>query len=144
MIRQKVTYSDLNAKQQELFNFTKLASALIDYNLVAIKLDDDYLGADFLIYDADNDGKTIKVQLKGRINVESKYIGKNLYMAFPLETHGDEWVIIDHDKLAELWMTGNESKSWNHGQGGYSAKSVPKQIMAQVIDMSLYGILKIH
>lgn len=136
----KITYKDLNSKQKELYNLTKLSAALIELNLTTIKLSDDYKGADFLMIDMDT-ADTFKVQLKSRITVDAKYLGHDLYIAFPIKTRGKEWVIVKHDELVKVWMKENTSKSWNSGKGYYSAGNVPGGIVDKVIKMSLVGIL---
>lgn len=59
----KIKYSDLNARQKEIYNFQKVAAILADYGFNCIKLADDWQGADFLAYH--KDGKeTLRIQLK--------------------------------------------------------------------------------
>ncbi|MDQ2070656.1 hypothetical protein [Natronospira bacteriovora] len=115
----RIDYSELTAKQKEIYNFQKVASELADFGFNCIKLSDDWQGADFLAYH--KDGKeTLKVQLKSRVSVYQKYLGKELYLAFPVD---DTWYLIEHDKLVELvrentnWL---ETESWCE-RGGYSA-----------------------
>ena len=115
----KILYDDLNAKQKEIFNFQKLAARLADYGFNCIKLADDWQGADFLAYH--KDGKeTLKIQLKPRIGIDQKYVGKSLFLAFPIN---DDWYLIEHDKLIALvgkntnWL---RTASWKK-KGGYSA-----------------------
>ncbi|MGB9150676.1 MAG: hypothetical protein WCB36_10560, partial [Burkholderiales bacterium] len=80
---EKVKYSDLNSRQKEIFNFQKVAGLLADYGFNCIKLTDDWQGADFLAYHT-NGSDTLKVQLKSRLSIAQKYIGKSLFMAFPI------------------------------------------------------------
>jgi hypothetical protein len=70
-----IRYDSLNAKQKELFNFQKLAATLADYGFNCIKLADDWQGADLLAYHF-NRTLTLKIQLKARINIQKKYLGK--------------------------------------------------------------------
>jgi len=79
MFQKKIQYSDLNAKQKENYNFHKVTSALADYGYNSMRLSDDWQGADFIAISGDD---MIKVQLKGRITIDKKYIGKNIYVAF--------------------------------------------------------------
>jgi hypothetical protein len=74
---------ELDSKQKEIYNFQKVAAKLADYGYNCIKLADDWLGADFLAYHKDGE-ETLKVQLIGRLLADRKCVGKNLYMAFPL------------------------------------------------------------
>ena len=115
----KIRYRDLNAKQKEIFNFQKLAARLADYGFNCIKLADDWQGADFIAYHK-NGKETLKVQLKPRVTIYKKYIGKSLFVAFPVN---DDWYLIEHDKLVALvgknanWLN---TDSWNK-KGEYSA-----------------------
>ena len=77
-----VHYSELTAKQSEIYNFQKVASLLADYGFNCIKLSDDWQGADFLAYHKDGN-ETLKVQLKSRITIDKKYLGRGLYITFP-------------------------------------------------------------
>ncbi len=79
---EKIQYKGLKPKQQEIYNFQKLSGILADYGFNCIKLADDWNGADFLAYHC-NGQDSIKVQLKGRISIFKKYIGKDIYIAFP-------------------------------------------------------------
>ena len=123
----KVNYSDLNGNQKEIYNFQKVSAELADYGFNCIKLADDWQGADFLAYH--KDGKdTLKVQLKGRLTIDKKYEGKDLYMSFPLKEH---WCLIHHDKLIELvasstnWLN---TESWQV-KGCYHSASPSKQLL---------------
>ncbi len=49
----RVDYRELNGKQQEIYNFQKVAARFADYGFNCIKLDDDWMGADFLAYHKD-------------------------------------------------------------------------------------------
>ena len=116
----RIEYSDLNARQKEIFNFQKVAGELADYGYNCIKLADDWQGADFLAYHKDG-RDTLKVQLKARLTISKKYAGKSLYIAFPMN---ERWYLIEHDKLVGLvgkhtdWL---DSKSWKQN-GHYHSK----------------------
>jgi hypothetical protein len=115
----RIKYTELSAKQREIYNFQKVASQLADFGFNCIKLADDWQGADFLAYHKDGND-TLKVQLKSRVCVYEKYLGKQLYMAFPVD---GTWYLIEHDQLLELvkentsWL---RTSSWTE-KGGYSA-----------------------
>ena len=111
----RVKYEDLNSRQQENYNFQKLASKLADYGFNCLRLSDDWQGADFIACHID--GKTfMKVQLKGRLSIEKKYDGKDVYIAF---NENNQWYIYSHDKLRdELLKMGlmSGTLSWDkHG-----------------------------
>lgn len=122
MKRTRAVYADLSGKQKEIYNFQKLAGLLADYGYTCIKLDDDWGGADFLAHHKDGD-ETLKVQLKSRVTLARKYQGKDLVMAFPIDSVVDTvWYLIEHDELLRLveaytpWLA---SKSWKD-DGEYS------------------------
>ena len=115
----KVNYRELNAKQKELFNFQKLAAVMADYGFNRIRLSDDWQGADFLAYHKDG-AETLKVQLKTKMTIKKEYIGKDLFLAFPVD---GSWCLVEHDLLVSIigrhstWLT---SESWKAG-GAYSS-----------------------
>ena len=114
---EKVHYAALNSRQQEIYNFHKVAAVLADYGYNCIKLADDWNGADFLAYHFDGDS-TMRVQLKGRPYVDKKYIGRKLFMAFPIS---DDWYLVQHEELMEIFEAQSDFKatrSWQEG-GAY-------------------------
>src|SRR5450432_159194 len=92
---EKIPYGSLNAKQKEQFNFQKIAATLAEFGFNCIKLADDWMGADFLAYHV-NKATTLKVQLKSRLAINGKYVGKDIWIAFP---HKGNWYLIEHDEL---------------------------------------------
>ena len=126
----KVKYSELNGKQKEIFNFQKVAAELADFGFNCIKLADDWQGADFLAYHKDG-GDTLKVQLKARLTIDKKYIGKNIFMTFPIKNN---WYLIAHKELVEIvgkntsWL---ETDSWKN-KGSYSSAS-PSKVLIEAI-----------
>ena len=130
----KVEYQNLNPKQQEIYNFQKVAAMLADYGFNCIKLADDWQGADFLAYHK-NGSDTLRVQLKGRICINKKYIDKNLFIIFPVreseKIRHDSWYLIEHKKLISLieehtnWL---DTSTWRN-KGKYSAKKPNEQLL---------------
>ncbi len=126
----KIVYSELNSKQKEIFNFQKVAGVLADYGFNCIKLADDWLGADFLAYHKDGND-TLRVQLKSRLTIDKKYVGKELYMAFPVL---GGWCLIEHDELVLLvghytnWLN---TESWL-GKGQYHSASPSKNLLEAI------------
>ena len=122
----RIVYSELTAKQREIYNFQKVASLLADYGFNCIKLDDDWQGADFLAYHKDG-STTLKVQLKSRLTICRKFQDKDLYLAFPAN---GRWYLVPHDELVEIagkttpWL---RSQSWV-GDGLYS-RDKPSKLM---------------
>jgi hypothetical protein len=119
----QIVYSELNSKQKETYNFQKVAGRLAEFGYNSILLSDDWLGADFIAYHTDGE-RFYRVQLKGRLTIQNKYIGKGLYIAF---MDGDRLYVYPHDELANrIEATGrvSKSKSWSVYRS-YSWRNVP-------------------
>ena len=132
---ERISYRELTAKQQEVYNFQKVASLLADYGFNCIKLDDDWQGADFLAYHKDG-STTLKVQLKSRATICKKYLSKNLHLAFPV---AGCWYLVEHDKLVKIaeettrWL---RSPSWING-GEYKSGRPSKRMLSRLTDHAL-------
>ena len=106
----KVLYKNLNSRQQENYNFTKVASTLADYGYNCLRLSDDYQGADFIALHSD--GSHMMIQLKGRWTIDKKYLEKNIY-------------IYNHDEMVKECDNQNKytnTSSWID-KGSYSKYS---------------------
>lgn len=115
----KVSYSKLNNKQKENFNFHNLASLLATFGFNSIWLNDDVQGADFLA--VANEGEIYKIQLKGRLTFDKKYKGKDIFIAFP-ENNG--FYIYPHDVLLKKFQSRfNKTKSWKD-YGSYTYNKI--------------------
>ncbi|NRA39110.1 MAG: hypothetical protein HRU15_13280 [Planctomycetes bacterium] len=122
----RINYSELNNKQKEIYNFQKISAILADYGFNCIKLADDWQGADFLAYHKDG-METLKVQLKGRLTIDKKYLNKELYMTFSCHDH---WYLIKHDDLIEHIRTTTNwlnTDSWVK-EGFYHSANPNKQL----------------
>ena len=121
---ERITYSDLNSRQKENFNFQKVAAQLADYGFNCLRLTDDWQGADFIACHINGD-TFLKVQLKGRLMIDRKYQGKEIHVAF---IHGDAVYLYDHDQLVshleENGLIGTESITW-HEKGFRSWPNPP-------------------
>ena len=108
----RINYLKLNARQKEIYNFQKIAARLADYGFHSMWLSDDWQGADFLACHID--GKTVlRVQLKPRMTLDKKYLGKGLHIAFRQK---DRVFVYPHDALlawAREWKLFDETtESW--------------------------------
>ena len=132
---QRINYDDLTAKQKEIYNFQKSAAILADYGFNCIKLTDDWQGADFLAHRFDGT-TTLKVQLKGRLTIDRKYVGQDLWMNFPV---GETWYMVPHDELVRVigertnWLN---TKSWQE-YGGYSSNNPSSDLLAELRPFAL-------
>lgn len=123
----RVRYADLNARQQESYNFQKVSAVLADFGFATIRLTDDWQGADFIAQHID--GETfLKVQLKGRLTFAKKYEGKNLHIAFG---HRGTWYLYPHDDLLRIVIEATDAvtgtSSWEE-LGGYSFSGLSRQL----------------
>jgi len=122
----KIEYCNLNAKQKENYNFLKISAVLADYGFMTMRLSDDWQGADFIAQHIDG-GTFLKVQLKGRLSFETKYTGKNLYVAFCSK---GEWYLYPHDELLNRVLEESnvgETRSWIE-KGEYSFPGLSEQM----------------
>jgi hypothetical protein len=126
---QHIDYKQLNSLQKERYNFHKIAAVLADYGYSSIKLDDDWQGADFIAQHIDG-CNFLKIQLKARLSFYKKYIGRNIFIAFPFK---NEWYLFDHDKLLTTFLETFADKmaisaSWTPEDGFYTWNNLSGQI----------------
>ena len=130
-----IKYEELNSRQKENYNFQKLASKLADYGYNCLRLSDDWQGADFIACHIDGN-TTIKVQLKGRLSIDKKYNGKDVYIAF---NENEQWYIYPHDKLRDELLEMSlmsDTLSWEQ-RGIYNWPSLTKRLVEH---MAQYAI----
>ena len=131
----RIAYQKLNARQQENYNMMKLGSVLADYGFNLIKLNDDWQGADCIASHIDGD-TYLKVQLKGRLTIDKKYLEKDIYIAF---RDGEQWYLYPHDdlvdKLHHVGIAVNTS-SWTVN-GHYSWPTLSSHVKALLQRFSL-------
>jgi hypothetical protein len=84
-------------------------------------------GVDFILY-RENDGLVRKVQLKGRWTIDRKYVGRDIWMAFPIAGY---WYLMPHDEMVALAEADGVTKtaSWIEG-GAYSRPRPSKVVVA--------------
>lgn len=127
-----VSYSNLTAKQQENYNFHIAAAVLARYGYNSIRLTDDWNGADFIA--VHNDGHYLKVQLKGRLYISKRYMGKDLWISFV--DHANKAIYLcPHDQIVTTLLQNTnvaQSESWNGDNGAYGWKTLSKEIRALI------------
>lgn len=119
----KISYRELekNKKAQESYNFQKASAVLADYGFFTNLLKYDWLGADFLAQHIDGDW--MKVQLKGRLTTDPKYIGKDIYIMFEYKKT-QSWYLYPHDLCFAYIQETMPDKS--KAKKGYSTGSPSK------------------
>ena len=78
---EKINYRKLNSRQKENYNYQKISSILADYGYSTIRLSDDWQSADFIAQHY-KDRVFLKVQLKGRLGIDKKYMQKGIWICF--------------------------------------------------------------
>jgi len=125
-IFERVKFANLNNRQKENFNYQKVAGVLADFGFVTMRLSDDWHGADFIAQHI-NGQTLLRVQLKSRLCIDKKYLGKDLYICFRT---GKKWYFVPHDSFTK-WAIKNtnvgSTYSWK-SKGSYSVPSLPKAI----------------
>jgi hypothetical protein len=93
-----------DGKSQEAFNTAQLGAVLARRQEYLLRLPFDSNGADVLSYNPET-LRTTPIQIKSRLSISRKYLGKNLFIAFPIwETESRQaWYLLPHDTLAEIW-----------------------------------------
>ena len=121
-----IEYKQLKSRQQENYNFAKVSAILADFGFSTMRLTDDWNGADFIAQHIN--GETfLKVQLKGRLSFDKKYIGKDIYIAFP-NPNSSEWYLYPHDEvLQKVQPNFEQTKSWSK-QGGYHYSNLSQEL----------------
>lgn len=104
----------------EQINYFRLANYLINCGYAPQWLNYDSDGADLIALSYDQ--KTIfKIQLKSRVSLDAKYVGRGIYVAFPKDSTKplNDWVIVEHDKMYKNWekprnWTNKHHTTWSH------------------------------
>lgn len=106
---EKIDYKKLNAKQKESYNYQKISGILAEYGYTTYRMYDDYNGADF--HAVHIHGSVLKVQLKSRVTIHNKYLGKEIYIAF---YEKQKWYLYPHDEIHDL-ITAHSPGAKKHG-----------------------------
>jgi hypothetical protein len=131
---QRIDYKTLNHRQKENHNDQKVSAVFADFGFLTIRLSDDYNGADFIAYHYT--GESIyKVQLKGRLFVNTKYKDKDIWGCF---NYKNVWYLYPHDEFLR-WILKNTTvattkdwvdvNDWKKIKGAYDWPSPPENIL---------------
>ena len=85
-------------------------------------------GVDFILYHEKNN-IVRKVQLKGRWMIDKKYVGRDIWVAFPI---GSDWYLMPHDEMLKFAEADGvaQTASWIEG-GAYSRPRPSVEVIAQ-------------
>ena len=126
---EKINYRKLNARQKENYNYQKISSILADYGFSTIRLSDDWQSADFIAQHY-KDKTFLKVQLKGRLVIDKKYMNKNIWICFRIKKN---LYLYLHDEIMEYIIANSPTNisntiSWGK-RGLYSWPTIPRWIL---------------
>jgi hypothetical protein len=80
----------------------------------------------------------LKVQLKGRLTFDKKYLGRDLYVCFP---HDSNWFVYPHDDLLAQVLSATtvaSSDSWK-SKGSYSFPGLSQKLRPLLAPYCLKG-----
>ncbi|PZU56394.1 MAG: hypothetical protein DI547_16735 [Sphingobium sp.] len=83
-------------------------------------------GVDFILY-RESDGIVRKVQLKGRWTIDRKYLGRDIWIAFPI---GTDWYLMPHDEMVASANADGTTKSASWTEGGSYSRPHPSRAIA--------------
>ena len=126
---EKINYRKLNARQKENYNYHKVSSILADYGFSSIRLSDDWQSADFIAQHY-KDKTFLKVQLKGRLVIDKKYMKKNIWICFRIKKN---LYLYPHDEIMDYIIANSPTNisntiSWGK-RGLYSWPTIPRWIL---------------
>jgi len=132
---ERVAYQSLNSRQKENFNFQKVSAVLAEYGFLTLRLSDDWQGADFIAHHVSGD-LFLKVQLKSRLTVDTKYKNKDIWISF---NYRNTWYLFPHDAFLR-WALENSNightkgwekpTDWDNVHGVYSWPSPGKNALS--------------
>lgn len=136
MTLKKVSCNDLNSRQKENYNFAKASALLADYGFHTLRLTDDWQGADFIAQHIDGE-QFLRVQLKGRLCLDTKYKGKEIWVCFFHRTKArEQCYMYPHDAFLK-WALENlnigntagwrNAHDFNQVEGAYSWPGVSEK-----------------
>jgi hypothetical protein len=97
-------------------------------------------GVDFILY-RENDGELRKVQLKSRWTIDRKYLGRGIWVAFPV---GADWYLMPHDTMHAMAAAEGvtQTASWTD-HGAYSRPRLSTEALNQCAQYKFAPIAKV-
>jgi len=116
----KVNYRELNARQQEVYNYHHIAALLAQHGYATYPIRDDWNGGDMFARHMLT-GEPMTIQIKSRVTFDRKYLNKQLWIGFR-ETDKPGAYVYPHDQLlreyqeirAKKNLPLDVSRSWSH------------------------------
>ena len=126
---EKINYRKLNSRQKENYNYQKISSILADYGYSTIRLSDDWQSADFIAQHY-KDRVFLKVQLKGRLGIDKKYMEKGIWICFRAKNK-KYFYLYPHDEMANYILENSNvsnTTSWRI-KGRYNWPQIPRHFL---------------
>ena len=123
----RINYNKLTAKQQESYNFQKVSAVLADIGYTTTRLADDWQSADFIAQHY-KDRVFLKVQLKGRLGIDKKYMEKDIWICFRVKNH---LYLYPHDEVVDYIVANSNISntiSWSK-RGAYHWPRIPSRFL---------------
>ena len=124
---EKINYRKLNARQKENYNYQKISSILAEYGFSTIRLSDDWQSADFIAQHY-KDKTFLKVQLKGRLGIDKKYMNKDIWICFRAKKN---LYLYPHDEVVDYIVANSNISntiSWSK-RGAYHWPRIPSRFL---------------
>lgn len=133
----KTEYMGFDSRSKEAFNTAQLGAVLARKEEYLLPLRFDSNGADVLAYNPATN-RTRAIQIKARVAVARKYLGKELWIAFPrwVADHQQDWYVVPHDTLEALW---GKTRTWQK-DAEWSANSLPEHLIAALLEFRVGSI----
>ena len=130
----RICYQALSLKHRKIYDFQKVSGLLADYGYNCNIPLDIWKGDEFLAHHID--GHTLKVRLKGRMLIDKRYEGKDLYLCFPANCI---WYLVPYDELLRIVedvLPGTfKTLSWERGQ--YSWPNPPGLVIERLTEFRI-------
>ena len=130
----KNRYKAFDSRSKEAFNIAQLGSLLAQRQEFLSLLRYDVNGADVI---STNPLSQVSrhIQVKSRPTVSKKYIGKDLWIAFPQWTSmkSQSWYLIPHDLLMQTW----DKEAQVQLKGLNNTANLSKKLSAQLVDFNI-------
>lgn len=100
LFTKKIDVAKLTSAQKQVLQYQKISGILANYGYSTIRVTDNCFGFDFFARCLTEE-KHIKIQLKGRLTFDKKYLGKDIYICF---YENENWYIYPHDILLQEFI----------------------------------------
>lgn len=132
----KTEYMKFDSRSKEAFNTAQLGAVLARGQEYLLPLRFDSNGADVLAYNPSTNS-TRAIQVKSRATIDAKYLGRNLWIAFPhwVSANQQDWYVVPHDTLAEIWTGRSLTRN-----GPHHSRRPPKKLLDAIANFCVGSV----